>query len=221
VLASIFGQVVVRRIAYRSRGARNLCPADAHLNVPRERHSHGLRRLGAIEASRGSYDEGAEAIERATGVRPAKRQLEQLALRAATDFHGFQATRERTPPEPGDVLVLSCDGKGVVMRPEALRAATRTRATCATTKLKTRLSKGEKRNRKRIAEVGAVYDITPVARTPPDVMPIGDDERAQARQPSHAKAKWLTASVVSDAATVVAEIFDEAQRRDPRTSATG
>jgi hypothetical protein len=215
VLASIFGQVVVRRIAYRSRGARNLCPADAHLNLPRERHSHGLRRLGAIEASRGSYDEAAAAIWRATGVRPAKRQLEQLALRAATDFQGFQAARERTPAEPGDVLVLSCDGKGVVMRPEALRAPTRTRAKCATTKLKTRLSKGEKRNRKRIAEVGAVYDITPVARTPADVIAVGDDERAQARQPSHAKAKWLTASVVADTATVVAEIFDEANRRDP------
>jgi len=30
-----------------------------------------------------------------------------------------------------------------------------------------------------------------------------------------AKHKWLTASVVEDAATVVADIFDEAQRRDP------
>lgn len=103
VLASIFGQVVVRRVAYRSRGARNLCPADAHLNLPRERHSHGLRRLAAIEASRGSYDEAAAAITRVSGVRPAKRQLEQLALRAATDFAGFQAARERAPAEPGDV----------------------------------------------------------------------------------------------------------------------
>ncbi|CAN5115966.1 hypothetical protein BH20ACT16_BH20ACT16_05120 [soil metagenome] len=215
VLATVFGEVTVRRIAYRSRGARNLCPADADLNLPRERHSHGLRRLAAIEASRGSYDEAAAAITRATGVRPAKRQLEQLALRAATDFAGFQAARERAPAEPGDVLVLSCDGKGVVMRPDALRAPTRTRAACATTKLKTRLSKGEKRNRKRIAEVGAVYDIEPAARTPADVMPAGDDERAQAKEGPRATHKWLTASVVADAATVVADIFDEADRRDP------
>jgi hypothetical protein len=215
VLASVFGEVVVRRLAYRSRGARNLCVADARLNLPRERHSHGLRRLAAIEASRGSYDEAAEAIARVTGVRPAKRQLEQLALRAATDFAGFQAARERSPTRSGDVVVLSCDGKGVVMRPDALRAPTRTRAACATTKLKTRLSKGEKRNRKRIAEVGAVYDIAPVARTPADVMAGCDDERAQAKEGPRATHKWLTASVVSDAATVVAEIFDEAQRRDP------
>ena len=214
-LASVFGEVVVRRIAYRSRDARNLCPADARLNLPRERHSHGLRRLAAIEASRGSYDEAAEAIGRATGSRPAKRQLEALALRAASDFEGFQAVRERAPTEPGDSVVLSCDGKGVVMRPDALRAPTRARAACSTTKLKTRLSKGEKRNRKRIAEVGAVYDAAPVARTPADVMPASDDERAAAQEGPRAKCKWLTASVVSDAATVVAEIFDEADRHDP------
>jgi hypothetical protein len=87
-LASVFGEVVVRPIAYRSRDARNLCPADARLNLPRERHSHGLRRLAAIEASRGSYDEAAEAIGRATGVRPAKRQLERSRC-APTDFEGF------------------------------------------------------------------------------------------------------------------------------------
>lgn len=101
------------------------------------------------------------------------------------------------------------------MRPDALRAPTRARAACSTTKLKTRLSKGEKRNRKRIAEVGAVYDAAPVARTPADVMPASDDERAAAQEGPRAKCKWLTASVVSDAATVVAEIFDEADRRDP------
>jgi hypothetical protein len=32
------------------------------------------------------------------------------------------------------------------------------------------LSKGEKSNRKRMAEVGAVYCVTPVVRTPDDVM---------------------------------------------------
>jgi hypothetical protein len=42
----------------------------------------------------------------------------------------------------GDVLVLSCDGKGIVMRPEALRKATKRAAGKATTKLVTRLSKG-------------------------------------------------------------------------------
>ncbi|MHB1537067.1 MAG: hypothetical protein ACYCUM_03010 [Solirubrobacteraceae bacterium] len=54
---------------------------------------------------------------------------------------------------PGDVLVLSCDGKGVAMRPEGLRRQTMKQAESSQRKLQTRLSRGEKRGRKRIAEV--------------------------------------------------------------------
>jgi hypothetical protein len=74
----------------------------------------------------------------------------------------------RPARDPDEVLVLTVDGKGIVMRPEALREPTARAAAGATTKLATRLSKGEKRNRKRMATVGAVYDITPVARSPAD-----------------------------------------------------
>ena len=56
------------------------------------------------------------------------------------------------------------------MRPDALRPAAATAAASATTKLSTRQSKGEKRNRKRLAEVGAVYDVDPVVRTPADIL---------------------------------------------------
>jgi len=41
------------------------------------------------------------------------------------------------------VLVISADGKGVVMRPGSLRPATERAAAKATTKLEGRLSKGE------------------------------------------------------------------------------
>ncbi|MGH9267169.1 MAG: hypothetical protein ACRD0D_03230, partial [Acidimicrobiales bacterium] len=59
------------------------------------------------------------------------------------------------------------DGKGIVMRPDSLRPATETVAAAAANKLETRLSKGEKPNRKRIATVGAVYDLTPPTCWPP------------------------------------------------------
>jgi hypothetical protein len=51
-LVAKFGQVMVSRIAYRSRGRSNVHPLDAALNLPEEKHSHGLRRLAAIEAAR-------------------------------------------------------------------------------------------------------------------------------------------------------------------------
>lgn len=54
-LATVFGTVRVERIAYRAPGAANLHPADAVLNLPAGKHSHGLRRLAALETVRGSF----------------------------------------------------------------------------------------------------------------------------------------------------------------------
>jgi hypothetical protein len=214
-LATVFGPVKVGRIAYRTPGRPNLHPGDGLLNLPVERHSHGLRRLAAIESARGSFEAAAQAIGRVTGQQLGKRQVEDLARRAAVDFDAFYATRKPPAAETGDLLVLSCDGKGVVMRHDALRPATAKAAANTNPKLATRLSKGEKRNRKRMAEVGAVYDATPAPRTPADILPATDIERADANPGPKIANKWLLASVVDDAATVVAHIFDEAQRRDP------
>ena len=219
-LATIFGEVTVTRLAYREPGRANLHPADAVLNLPPEKHSHGLRQLAAIESSRGSFDAAVEAIERGTGQRLGKRQVEALASRAAVDFDAFYRQRPAPTADVADVLVLSCDGKGVVMRPGSLRAATAKAAAKGNPKLKTRLSKGEKRGRKRMAEVGAVYDTTPVARCPTDILPGNDTQRRDATAGPLARNKWLTASVVDDAATVVTTIFDEADRRDPNHQRT-
>lgn len=214
VLATMFGEVGVARLAYRSPGQPNLHPADAGLNLPEQRHSHGLRRLAAIESSRGSFDDAVQAIERATGQQLGKRQTEKLAGRTAVDFDAFYAQRKPPPGATDDVLVLTCDGKGVVMRPDALRPATATAAAKATPKLATRLSKGEKRNRKRMAEVGGVYDVTPIGRTVTDILPSNDENHVDTPGPT-AVNKWLIASVVDDTATVISQVFAEADRRDP------
>ena len=110
--------------------------------------------------------------------------------------------------------MLSCDAKGVVMRPEALREQTRTQAQNASGKLKTRLSKGEKSNRKRMAEIVTVYELTPEPRTAADILPDPDNPPVARTRPK-AKNKWLKASVSDDASAVIAEMFNEADRRDP------
>jgi hypothetical protein len=213
-LGTVFGEVRLTRLAYRRRGHPNLHPADAALNLPGEKHSHGLRRLAAVEAARGSFDAAVTAIERSTGQRLGKRQVEQLAVRAVVDFNDFYAQRPRPIAEPDDVLVVSCDAKGIVMRPDALRPATAKAAAAGSAKLTTRLSKGEKRNRKRMATVTAVYDLAPAPRTATDVM-ISNDDHSHATPAPRATNKWLMASVIDDAATVLACMFDEAERRDP------
>jgi hypothetical protein len=215
-LGTLVGEVRVSRIAYRARGQENLYVADAALNLPEEKPSHGMRRLAAIESPRGSFEEAQEAIVRQTGQRLGKRQLRELVVRSAVDFESFYEQRQRAAPaEEEDVLILSCDAKGVVMRPEALREQTKKQAQDAEQKLQTRLSKGEKRSRKRMAEVCAVYELTPVQRTAADILPATEQERQAARQGPEATNKWLTASVTDDAATVIGRMFGEADRRDP------
>ena len=210
-LATVFGAVEVCRLAYRHRGHANLYPADAVLNLPDERHSHGIGKLAAIEAARGSFEEAACALTRTTGQPIGKRQTESLTARAAADVEDFSAGRRPPPAPETDVLVISADGKGIVMRPDSLRPATAKAA--VTTKLATRLSKGEKRHRKRLAEVGTVYDLTPVPRNATDVMGPHDD--GQPPPAPKANNKWVTASVVAAAAEVLATDYDEAERRDP------
>jgi hypothetical protein len=216
-LTTLFGQVTVERIAYRAKEAGNLAPADAVLSLPAGLHSHGLRRLAAGEAATGSFEAAAAAIQRASGVVVGKRQVEALAAVAAADVDSFYASREHPAVPDTDVLVLTADAKGIVMRHDALREPTAKKAAASGHKLTTRLSRGEKSGRKRMAEVVAVYHCTPVPRTPDDVIaPAATNaDRRERRAGPKAAGKWLCASVVDDAATVIAAMFDQAQRADP------
>lgn len=94
-LATLFGTVTVARIAYRAPLAANLHPIDAASNLPIERASFGLRKLAAIEAVRGSFDDAKTAIERAACTRIGNRQIEQQTERAAVDIEVFYRPSEQ------------------------------------------------------------------------------------------------------------------------------
>ncbi len=145
------------------------------LNLPTERYSHGLRQLAAIEAVRGSYEEAQGAIERASGQALGKRQVEELTRRAAAVVEGFYDKAKREPAAKTDTLVISEDSKGIVMRPDGLRPATKKAAKASKHKLKTRLTRGEKKDRKRMAELAAVYDCKPEPRQPSDIFAHKED----------------------------------------------
>ena len=78
----MFGEVEVRRLAYRARGSENLYIADAQLNLPAAKHSDGLRRPAALEAPRTSFEDAQAAIVRQTGQQLGKRQIRELAVAA-------------------------------------------------------------------------------------------------------------------------------------------
>ncbi|HXL88734.1 MAG TPA: hypothetical protein VN969_07055 [Streptosporangiaceae bacterium] len=120
-LATVFGAVTVNRIAYRAPGLPNVHVVDEELNLPEEKYSHGLRRLAAIEAPRGTYQDAMAALTRATGTAIGKRQVEELVMRSAADVDAFCAWRAPEPAPAEQVLMLQADGKGIVMRDRGRR----------------------------------------------------------------------------------------------------
>jgi hypothetical protein len=216
-IESIFGTIEEQRAGYAKPGVESLHPLDAELNLPKERHSLELRRRVATEAAKSSFDETLEMIRDTTGGHVAKRQLEELTIRAAQDFDAFYELRHaRAYPnkDSAPILVISADGKGVVMRPEDLRDATRKAAEARTQKMGTRLSKGEKKNAKRMATVAAVYTIMPFVRQPEDLIAKNPFQRQGPARP-RPEQKRVWASLVKDPEQVIAEAFAEARYRDP------
>lgn len=218
-LETIFGTVEIQRAGYGHEGTSSLHPLDAALNLPPERYSHQLRRRVAEEAAKSSFDEVALSIQGNTGAAIPKRQIEQLATRAAQDFDAFYQQRHDQAVAQqvvGSVLVLSLDGKGVVMRTEDLREATRKAAGARKHKLATRLSKGEKRNAKRMATVAAVYTIAPYVRQPENIIRarISLLEAEPPRPRPENKRVW--ASLEKTPEQIIANMFQEAEYRDPQ-----
>jgi hypothetical protein len=211
-VATLFGEVTVTRRSYGARGVPSLFALDAELNLPPDKYSDGLRRHVAQDVALMSFDEATERLAQTTGGHMPKRQSEQAVVQVAQDFEAFYAMRQAQGAEASeDLLVLTTDGKGIVMHQADLREATRKAAARARPKLKTRLSPGEKRQRKRMATVASVYTVAPYARSPAEVMSPDPDEGP--RPTVHNKRVW--ASVEREAEAVIDDLFDEAVRRDP------
>ena len=218
-LETVFGEVRVERLGYGGEGLQSLHPLDADLNLPPELYSHQVRRRAAEEAAEGSFDKVVEALSKTTGAQVGKRQVQELVGRAAQDFDAFYQERQAgalAPSESGSILAISVDGKGVVLRGEDLREATRQRAEASEHKLQKRLSKGEKRHAKRMATVAAVYTIAPQVRRPEEVMrvlaPQPQREEGKRPRPQH---KRLWASLEKRPEEVIEQALGEARSRDP------
>lgn len=217
-LETIFGTVKVTRVGYGAEGEPSLHPLDGQLNLPVETYSHEVRRRVALEAAKGAFDAGVETLGAYTGAHVPKRQFEQLVVRAAQDFKAFYQARHTSAeaaPATGAILVLTVDGKGVVMRPEDLREATQKAAATRATTFTARLGKGRRLHAKRMASVAAVYTIAPFVRTPEEIFPPAGTTIEPAPRPSP-EHKRVWASLEQTPEQVITAMFDEAEHRDPR-----
>ncbi|HEX4353631.1 MAG TPA: ISKra4 family transposase [Polyangiales bacterium] len=210
-----FGEVQLGRKLYQAPGTDGLAPLDAAMELPDEKYSYEVRRIVAEEAARASFDEVVELVRKRSGAEVPKRQAEELAIRAARDFDDFYRDRLRDPEASDHLMILSFDGKGIATVHRDLRAATRKAAEATPRRLQTRLTKGEKPNRKRMAEVATVYSIAKWPRTIGDVLHGVHDERGKTERRPRPTNKRVWASVVHSPERVIGDAFDEAFRRDP------
>jgi hypothetical protein len=235
VIVTTLGEVRVTRIAYRSgvAGVPALFPRDAALNLPVRRYSWALQRLVVMFTRSGAYEQAAGFLFAAAGIRIGKRQLQQITAEAAADAPGFYPAPGQQEPELEEPeleleepeleleepeleleglapLVLSADGKGVAMLPGARRGTSlapdqRSRA------FEHHRGTGEK-GHKRMAEIGCVFDVTPVPRTPEQVMapsPPGGTDAPQARD------RWYAIDLAAGRDVTIGTIFGQAVLRDP------
>jgi hypothetical protein len=216
-LATTVGEVRVSRARYEGRGVEGRHPADAELQLPPGKYSHELQRLLALQAAQVSFDKAVDFVAEATGVDVPKRQAEQLVRGAAKDFEAFYAERaDAAPPSDKAFLVMSVDQKGVVVRREDLLPATKKKAE-AGRKLETRFTRGEPHARKRMATVAAVYFIEPDVRDAASVIAgLRHIKPAEPVKRPRPQDKRVWASLERSLATVAKEMFDEAERMDPK-----
>lgn len=227
-LESPLGRVLVRRHGITLPGETEAkFPMDSRLNLPAEIYDLSLREEVAAAAVEASFDRSVERVDESTAGHVPKRQSEQLVVRAAADFEAFYA--QRTPPA-NDALsaqglqVMSSDGKGVTMRPEALRDATRKAAEEAEAdgiRGDPMAERKARRSDKRMAVVTAVWEQEPHVRTAREVLerlhrdPEGRKRRPRSNKAPRPQNKRVAASLTKTYAEGVTEMFDEAQRRNP------
>lgn len=215
-IASQFVNVVVTRMSYSQNKESGCFPLDKKLNLANDRYSDDVRHRVALEAVKSSFDNVVEAIDSTTAGHVPKRQCLNVVQDIAQHFEAFyEENRFDEPEKTKDLLVLSFDGKGVVMRKEGLRECTRKSANKGN-KLESRLSAGEKKDHKRMAMVAAVYTVTTHERTAENIMnkEVDQENVLPFRAPIRNKRVW--ASLERDGEDVIREGFQEALQRDPK-----
>jgi hypothetical protein len=207
-LVTVFGAVSITRMEYSSPGQKSLYPLDAILGLPARTYSYEIQRRLVKAAVKGPFDAAVEEVADALGVSLSKRTAEQIVADASVDFESFYRERGlRLTPARGPLLIASVDGKGVPM----------VKSACGERKV--RLARGEKRNKKRMATVGAVFTQKPNIRTPESVV---ESLFAESCKPHPNKRyhrpeqKRVWASLLLSKDAFLAQVQAEMRRRDPK-----
>lgn len=206
---SIFGKLKVPRSCYRIEGHCGVMPLDAKADIPDRCYSYVLQEVMDILSIRDSFDESEITLSKLLGLNVKASRFEVINQDTCTSYDEFYESKQPPPAESeGEIQVLSFDGKGVpIIKREA-------------TKLKARLGKGEKRQKKKEALVGVSYTVDKKMRSAEEVAKnlIYPEEQSHKRgEMWKVKAQNVRrlASLKRSKAEVVAEIIEDAYGRDP------
>jgi hypothetical protein len=214
---SVFGRLSIQRYAYGTRETQKLqvIPLDARLALPEGEYSYLLQEWDQSYCVQNAYEQSRSGVERILGLRQSVRALEHMNGHMARSVEGFRRQQPAPPAqEEGPILVLTADGKGVVMRRGENEPAP-----------KGRLNPGEKTNRKRMAVVGASYSIAPFVRTADEVVDEVMRDKAKERRPKpqHKRVRAdLTREIDGQEVNAKDRVFawfkDQHQQRNPDLS---
>jgi hypothetical protein len=157
---SISGAFRLERAVYGSREGQKIefVPLDNRLQLPEGSFSYVLQDWDQSLCVEQAFGQAASTVERILGLKQSVDSLEHMNQEVAADVTAFLLNRPE-PDTAGEVLVLSADGKGIVMRRREDDPAPKAHRT-----------KGGKASRKRMATVGTVYGVDRYPRTPEEVV---------------------------------------------------
>jgi hypothetical protein len=168
---SVFGKVLAIRPYFYRSGVGSASPLDAELGLGADCYSDLLRELVEYLATDVTYAKVSEIFERFLGHSISTHTVQKLVADDAADVEAFYQQKPAPDREQeAPLLVIQADGKGVPM----------VRETPADTTV--RLSKGQKRTKKKEAVVTTVYTIAPCVRSPEQVVASFFDQKEASGQ---------------------------------------
>jgi hypothetical protein len=155
---SIFGEFALERVVYGTREGQRIeaAPLDARLGLPEGKCSYLLQDWNQALAVENPYGQVNTVLGRILGVEQSVAGLETMTRTLAKAVAGYEAARPPVAPAAsGQIVVLSADGKGVPLRKPADTPAIAAHDH----------ARGPKPDRKKMAVLGAAYQIDPYPRT--------------------------------------------------------
>lgn len=183
-LKTIFGEFVLKRAVYGSREGQKIefVPLDNRLQLPESEFSYVLQDWDQGLCVEEAFGKANSTLRRILGFTQSVDSLERMNVHVASKVQDFREDRPMPKPEDeGELLVLSADGKGIVMRREEPAP-------------KGHRTKGMKASQKRMAIVGTAYTVDRHVRTPELIVAalFGEGKPSAPRpQPQH-KHVWAS-----------------------------